>query len=319
MHLSREHLIRALWTLFEPVHAVSYFAPQARAAFADIGLPRYWDGYFAGRAAPLGRIGGAPVTAIFSGFAPALVERALPAVWATVTPAQALEARSVGAAASLRALAADAGVIEASVALAADALAPIALGITTIGRPLAAANRTLAAEPDPANPDPFRRLWQAATTLREHRGDGHVIALVAGDIAGLTTIVLRASLDLDAAAVQQSRGWTAEEWDAEVCSLVRRGLLESPGGGGAEKPASRISPAGRTALDAAERLTNILAVGPWADLDDDRLREIARTLEPIALACGAAFPYPNPIGMPRPWDATADPEATTVPGGPRSE
>jgi hypothetical protein len=37
---SREHLVRAMWTLFEPIHAVSYFSPQSRDAFAAVGLTR---------------------------------------------------------------------------------------------------------------------------------------------------------------------------------------------------------------------------------------------------------------------------------------
>ena len=46
---------RSMWTLFEPVHAVTYFAPEARSAFEEAGLRGFWRGYFAGRAAPLGR------------------------------------------------------------------------------------------------------------------------------------------------------------------------------------------------------------------------------------------------------------------------
>ena len=60
-----------MWTLFEPVHAVTYFAPQARSAFEEAGLRGFWRGYFAGRAAPLGRAGAAVVTASFYNFAPA--------------------------------------------------------------------------------------------------------------------------------------------------------------------------------------------------------------------------------------------------------
>ena len=102
---TREHLARALWTLFEPIHAVTYFSEQSREALAAIGLQRYWDGYFAGRSAPVGALAGPPVIAMFSGFAPFLVNRALPAAWSVVTPAQVIEARYVGAAATLRALA----------------------------------------------------------------------------------------------------------------------------------------------------------------------------------------------------------------------
>jgi len=50
---------RRMWTLFEPVHVVGYFSPEARAAFVDAGLRGFWRGYFAGRAAPLGRAGAA--------------------------------------------------------------------------------------------------------------------------------------------------------------------------------------------------------------------------------------------------------------------
>ena len=38
------HTARAMWTLFEPVHAVIYFAPEARGAFEDAGLRGFWRG-----------------------------------------------------------------------------------------------------------------------------------------------------------------------------------------------------------------------------------------------------------------------------------
>src|SRR3978361_1409700 len=137
---NREHLARALWTLFEPIHAVTYFSAESRDAFAAIGLPRYWDGYFAGRSAPLGAVSGAPVVAMFSGFAPALVHRALPAAWALASPDRVIEARYAGAVDTLRRRAPD----EGSGRGAAAALAPIAARVDTTGRPLSAANAALA-------------------------------------------------------------------------------------------------------------------------------------------------------------------------------
>ena len=295
-----EHRVRALWTLFEPIHAVTYFSPEAREAFADIGLTRYWDGYFAGRAAPLGAVAAAPVVAIFSGFAPFLVERVLPAVWSTVTVDRVLDARSRGAAATLRNLVPD----ERSVTEAADVLAQAAARVDTIGRPLAAANGALSVELDP-----YRRLWQAAATLREHRGDGHVIALVEGGIAGISTIVLRSAVDIDATSVRKARGWTEEQWAAAVEELAARGLLTGQG---------EISEKGRAALDRAEHVTNRLAVLPWSGVTDDEIAGVARTLAPIARACQTVFPFPNPIGMPRPWDPNLDPNASSVPTTPRA-
>jgi Helix-turn-helix family len=52
------------------------------------------------------------------------------------------------------------------------------------GRPLAAvkAERTV---PD----EPLARLWHAATLLREHRGDGHVAALIAARLDGAEALV----------------------------------------------------------------------------------------------------------------------------------
>ena len=295
-----EHRVRALWTLFEPIHAVTYFSPEARDAFADIGLTRYWDGYFAGRAAPLGAVTAGPVVAIFSGFAPFLVERVLPAVWSTVTADRVLDARSRGAAETLRNFVPD----ERSVTEAADVLAQAAARIDTIGRPLAAANSAL-----PVESDPYRRLWQAAATLREHRGDGHVIALVEGGIAGISTIVLRSAVDIDATSVRKARGWTEEQWAIEVDELSARGLLAGQG---------QITEKGTAALDRAEQVTNRLAVRPWSGVTDDEIADVARTLAPIARACQTVFPFPNPIGMPQPWDPNLDPNASSVPTSPRA-
>ena len=295
---TREHLARALWTLFEPIHAVTYFSAQSRDALAAIGLTRYWDGYFAGRSAPVGALSAPPVTAMFSGFAPFLVERALPAVWSIVTPAQVIEARYSGAAETLRALVPDGAVVEA----AAVALEPLVQGLDTVGRPRSAGFAAL-----PLEDDPYRRVWQLAGTLREHRGDGHVVALASLGIAGITTLLLRSGVDLDAAAMQKARGWTDDEWAAEASRLVDRGLLDHD---------RRITRSGADVLDEAERLTNRLALSAIDGLDDDGVREVARALAPVAAAVAPLFPYPNPIGMPRSWDPDADPEASAVPETP---
>ncbi|HEX4059297.1 MAG TPA: hypothetical protein VHX87_13395 [Galbitalea sp.] len=295
---SREHLARALWTVFEPVHAVTYFSTEARDALAEVGLPRYWDGYFAGRAAPVGEVSGAPVVAMFSGFAPFLVNRALPAAWQIVTPAQVIEARYVGAANTLRAIVPDAATVEA----AADALVPLVGDLDIVGRPLSAGYAAL-----PLEDDPYRRLWQVAGTLREHRGDGHVIALASLELGGITTLLLRAGVDLDGDYTRKARGWTEEEWDAEADRLVASGLLHAD---------RRTTAAGTELLARAEQLTNRLALGPLAALTDDDIRTVAVKVRPVASAVSSLFPYPNPIGMPRSWDPESDPDAKLVAAAP---
>ena len=87
---------RRLWALGEPFHALTYFADEARTAFAAAGLRTFWAGYFAGRAAPLGAVGPEVVTATFASFAPEFVARRVPGVWATTTPEGALSARLAG-------------------------------------------------------------------------------------------------------------------------------------------------------------------------------------------------------------------------------
>src|SRR5260370_8993516 len=137
---------RRMWTLFEPVHMVTYFSAEARSAFTDAGLRGFWRGYFAGRAAPLGPVGAAPVTPSVFNFAPAMVARALPAVWNLITPEDALAVRSAGAVAALRRLL---GGTEAGITAAADLLLRAADGLDCAGRGLAAAN---AAPPPPREP-----------------------------------------------------------------------------------------------------------------------------------------------------------------------
>ena len=87
---------RRLWSLGEPFHALTYFADEARTAFDTVGLRGFWAGYFAGRAAPMGAVGPAVVTATFASFAPDFVARRVPGVWTTTTPADALAARLAG-------------------------------------------------------------------------------------------------------------------------------------------------------------------------------------------------------------------------------
>ena len=62
---------RRMWTLFEPLHAVTYFAPEGRAAFEAAGLRGFWRGYFAVRSAPLGLAPAAVTIALYAELRPA--------------------------------------------------------------------------------------------------------------------------------------------------------------------------------------------------------------------------------------------------------
>ena len=274
---------RSMWTLFEPIHAVTYFAPEARSAFEEAGLRGFWRGYFAGRAAPLGAANAAVVTASFFNFAPAFVARAIPAVWALITPDEALRVRTAGATGALRGLLAGR---ESDAAAAADLLWRAIGELDFSGRVLAAADAAL---PVPA--EGLARLWQAATVLREHRGDGHFAALAAADIDGCEAVVLRCCLDLRREALQPARGWTDEAWEGALARLAGRGWVGADGA---------LTSAGRAAHAAVENATDWAAARPWARLGPETTAELVTVLTPLALACASALPYPSPVGAPAP-------------------
>jgi hypothetical protein len=274
---------RAMWTMFEPVHDVTYFVPEALRAFTEAGLRGYWRGYFAGRAAPLGGARTAVVTASFYNFAPAFVGRAIPGVWDLITPEEAIAVREAGAAASLRRLLVGR---EAEAAKAADLLWRAAEDLDFAGRVLSAANSEL-----PVSGDPLTRLWQATTLLREHRGDGHFAALAAAGIDGCEAVVLRCAKDISRDLMQPVRGWTDEQWDAAATRLTERGWIGDD---------AALTAAGRAAHNAVEDATDRAAERPWRRMGAVGLAEVADVLLPLAQACAAELPEVIPVGRLQP-------------------
>jgi hypothetical protein len=275
---------RRLWRLFEPIHDVTYFCPEARAAFEQAGLRGFWRGYFAGRAAPLGAVGTGAVYATFFNFARPMVTRAVPDVWSRATPEATLDARRTGARTALQRILSTVDIED--VAAAADAARRAAEAAEVAGRPLGAANAAL-----PWPDDPVEALWQATTVLREHRGDGHVAALVATGLDGIETLALRAALDDSRQVLQPNRGWTDEEWDAAVGRLAERGWLT---------PAGQPTDAGRSAYQEVEDVTDRLAAQPLDRIGAQATQRLAELLRPLAKLALADLPTPNPIGMAAP-------------------
>jgi hypothetical protein len=279
---------RRLWALGEPLHALLYFAEECLAAGERSGLTGFWQTYFALRAAPLGPVGPAVVTATFYNFEPGFVARRVPAVWDAVTPAAALEARLSGADAAMRRVLGEESIASAEFAEAARLAAVAAEAVDLPGRPLAAANTAV---PLPA--EPHLALWQALTTLREHRGDGHVIALAQREIGGVAAHVLAAAAGRSSREwLQKARGWDDAAWDAAADDLAGRGWLADGG----------LSPEGLTMVAATEADTDRLALGPWRALGDAGCDRLAELLAPLRRAVVAAGEWPagNPIGVPDP-------------------
>ncbi|MEU3452421.1 hypothetical protein ABZ671_02265 [Micromonospora sp. NPDC006766] len=271
-----------MWRHFEPVHAVTYFHPRARAAYEAVGLRGYWRGYFAGRAAPLGSVDAPTVVAAFFGFAPSMVARVLPSVWRLAAPEEALRARLTGAVQALAELTYE--LPEAHLVEAAELLEAAAGQIETAGRVLGAANAALS-----RGEYPLARLWQAATTLREHRGDGHVAALVTTGLDPVEVLAWRCRVDQSREFHRMARGWTDEEWVAAEGRLIEGGWLTAD-----RTPTEQ----GTATFRAVEEATDRAALGPWRALGAERTARLDELLEPISGRCRTIIPPQAPIGLP---------------------
>ncbi|MFL6107708.1 MAG: SCO6745 family protein [Marmoricola sp.] len=267
--LQKAPLARRLFDLTEPIGVVNFTADEPNDAMAELGFTNYWDGYFAGRSAPLGRVPADVVHAAFYNFAPGEVARHLPKVWDTTTPEAALAARERGCAAALRRLLGDL-VGTPEVTRAADLLARAATSARSEGRVMYAALRAL-----PMPDEPVARLWFAANMVREHRGDGHIVALVAEGIGGLESHVL-AALDAEIYPAE-TFGRIHHLPDAQLAGVMEglreRGLVDGSG---------RFTEAGRATKTRIEALTDSLAEAPYAALAPAELDELISLLEPIA-------------------------------------
>jgi hypothetical protein len=277
-------LARRFFDRFEPVHAVTYFAPEARAALDGLGYRGFWQGYFAARSAPFGAVPAEVVTAAFYNFAPQRVAKAVPAVWAIASPADALRARVESAAAVLRRYGITDDEAEAATHLAEKA----ARGAPLDARPLFAAN--LAMDwPD----DPVARLWHATTLLREHRGDGHVAVLAVSGISGRESSLLHAAAGrVPKEMVMRGRDYDDDHWQLYQQRLAGRGLLDGNG---------ELTDAGRDLKRHIEDTTDELALSALDTLSDDEVEELFQALTPLTrkVVAGGDVPAATPMGLSR--------------------
>jgi hypothetical protein len=265
----REPVARRLHELIEPIALVNFFSPEPNDAMAALGFRNYWDGYFAGRSAPLGRVPAEVVDAAFYSFADGEVARHVPRVWDTTTPEAAHAAREQGCVAALRRILGDL-VGTPGLARAAELLATASTSAPTEGRVMYAGLRAL-----PMPEEPVARLWHAANMLREHRGDGHVAVLVCERIGGTEAHVLSAV----ASGIHPAESFGRIQHQprarlAEVMAGLRtRGMLDDSG---------RFTEAGRATKDRIEALTDALAEAPYEALEPHELDELVVVLGPLS-------------------------------------
>jgi len=265
----QEPVARRLYDLTEPISLVNFFSEEPNRSMAELGFPNYWDGYFAGRSAPLGRVPANVVHAAFYSFADGEVARHIPKVWDTTTPEAAHAARERGCVAALRRILGD--LVETpAFACAAELLAKASVSAPVEGRIMYAALRAL-----PVPEEPVARLWHAANMLREHRGDGHVVALVSERIGGTEAHVLSAlAMGIYPAESFGRIHHLPRARLTEVMDGLRdRGLLDASG---------HLTEAGRATKGRIESLTDALAEAPYDGLEPFDLDRLIALLEPIS-------------------------------------
>ena len=163
----------------------------------------------------------------------------------------------------------------AGFARATELLTRTATSAPLEGRPMYAALRSL-----PVPDDVVARFFHAASLLREHRGDGHIAALMAEGVGGLEAHVLFA-LDMGMPAEKFGRihHLPAAQLAAVIDGVRDRGLIGDDGW---------LSEEGRAVKQRVEALTDDLAAKPYESLEPGELDELMATIEPLTALLLAA-------------------------------
>ena len=137
-----------------------------------------------------------------------------------------------------------------------------------------------------------RSMWKLLEPLREHRGDGHVAALVVEGLDGCQAHVsLAATGAVPRTVLQPNRGWTDQEWDHAQRTLIHRGWLDRHG---------RATDEGIAGRARVETTTDRLASDPWKQLGAAGTAALAQALTPLtrAVIASGVIPKVNPMGLP---------------------
>jgi hypothetical protein len=271
---------RSFWQAVEVIHDVVYFAPDTKQRYEAIGLKGYWMGYVASRSAALGTPAPEVVIALFHGFAPRLIRRAIPDAWSMASRDDILATRLD--------LARDAllpGLADADVERLAKELTAIWTSLDYAGKGLAAAHASL-----PVPDDPVARLWHATSVLREYRGDCHVAILTAAGLDGAAANTLAVADGRVPSSQREMRGWTEEEWTEAYERLRRRAWTDE---------LATITDSGRAARAQIEDATDRVSASSFDEEAQARTITLDGPLVAAARAIEAsgALQFPNPVGV----------------------
>ncbi|MEU5682920.1 hypothetical protein DEJ48_05040 [Streptomyces venezuelae] len=271
---------RRCHSVLNALHSTHYFSPDVNRELKGLGISHPTAVNFAVRAAALGAVGPGTVAATFYNYKYELVAAHVPQVWRTASPEDILAARLRGVDTTLRRLLGEELVASPELAEAADLALRATEACTRGARPLYAAHADL-----PVPEEPHLAYWHAATLLREHRGDGHLTALLGAGLDGLEALVSHTATGKGTRPkwVFSTRGWNQEEWDAAVDRLRDRGVLDGEG---------ELTETGVALRRDVEAETDRLDRAPYEHLGAagvERLTELGTLIAGAALQAGA-FP-----------------------------
>ncbi|MGD6741982.1 SCO6745 family protein [Streptomyces sp. BH106] len=278
----RRRAARHCHNVLNPFHSTHYFSPDLGKELAAIGVSDSSAAYLAARSAPMGAVGAGTVTATFYNFKHDLVARHVPAVWETASPEAVLAARARAVDSTLRRLLGAEALASKEMAEAAELALRAAEACTRHARPLYAAHADL-----DVPEEPHMAYWHATTLLREHRGDGHIGALLGAELDPVEALVSHVATGKGMAPkwLLATRGWDRAEYDAAADRLRARGLLTAD-------EELTLTEQGVTLRAEIEHRTDALDRAPYEHLGEAgvaRLTELATTFIGAALGNGA-FP-----------------------------
>ncbi|MFB7538728.1 hypothetical protein ACFC0N_02410 [Streptomyces zaomyceticus] len=263
-----------------PLHSTLYFSPDLDREFGALGFTDQSAMRLAARSAALGAVGPGTVAATFYNYNHELLARHLPGVWETASPAEVLDARLRTVDATLRRLLGEETVASPEMAEAAELALRATEACARHARPLYSAHADL-----PVPEEPHLAYWYATTLLREHRGDGHLAALLSAGLDPVEALASHTATGKGMAPrwVLGTRGWRRADWEAATERLRGRGLIDADG---------ELTEAGTALRTELEDHTDRLDAAPYEHLGAagvERLTELGRGFLVTAAGAGA-FP-----------------------------
>lgn len=210
---------RRLRDAIEPLATICFWSEPVYDAYAALGLD-FLQGYVYGRGCPLGDASPSVVAAAFGVFEPGLVADLFASGRAVCSVEDVRAAKEHGAVAALT-----------TVLGSPDSIDGLADVVAVLRRACDAADPTgralhagLAGLDWPS--DLLGQLWHACSILREHRGDGHLAALVAAGLDGVQANELTELwVGWDPLSYTGSRAWAPERMAAGTSELEGRGWV----------------------------------------------------------------------------------------------